>query len=62
MKIIIKIILSILVLLAGMLGAGTRPYLPSWIGLKASVGIGFISLYIIYKIWAKNQPKKTTEE
>ena len=51
MRIINKLILSILVLIAGILLGGVWPYLPSWIGLKFSVTAFFLSIYLIYKIW-----------
>jgi len=57
MRIINKLILSILVLIAGILLGGVWPYLPSWIGIKFSVTCLFISCYSIYKIWKRGSNK-----
>ncbi len=60
MRIINKLILSILVLIAGLLLGGVWPYLPSWIGIKFSVTCLFISFYSIYKIWKGGSVKKNS--
>ena len=61
MRIISKLILSVLVLIAAVMLGGVWPYLPSWIGLKFSVTCVFVSFYVIAKIW-KGKPNQVVNK
>lgn len=62
MRVLTKVILTFVVLLIGMLGAGTWPYLPSWIGMKISLLMLVTSVYIVYQIWKKKPVNSTIDK
>lgn len=62
MRVLTKIILTFVVLLIGMMGAGTWPYFPSWIGMKISLLFLVTSVYIVYQIWKKKPVNSNIDE
>jgi hypothetical protein len=62
MRIVIKIILTFVVLIIGLMGAGAWPYLPAWIGMNFSLLMLVLTVYTVYQIWKKKTPNVDSDE